>query len=393
MIFRTVGKHILSFTIAAVFAGMTSVYGQHEAEEQHATAHTDGTEATHDHEEKGGFNAGDYIIHHIADSHSIHLFGNHEEGIPEVSIPLPVILWTNNGLVFFISSAFHHDAEGKVVVEAGGQRFVNVHDKILYATATPDAHGCYAELDENHKPVGDMPFDLSITKTVFGMLLIMVLMILIFRSVASAYKKREGQAPTGLQNAVEPLIMFIRDQVAIPSIGEKKAGKFMPFLLTMFFFIWLSNMLGLVPFLGGFNITGTIGLTVIMAGLVFVLTSINGNKHYWGHIFNPPGVPAGIKLILVPIEVLGVFIKPSVLMIRLTANITAGHISILAFVSLILIFADLMGAGAGYGMGVFSVAFMIFMFFLELLVAFLQAYVFTLLAALYFGDATHEVHH
>ena len=263
----------------------------------------------------------------------------------------------------------------------------------MYANATPDHHGSYAEVDEKHKPVGDMPIDFSITKTVFGMLMIMVIMFLVFRSVAKSYTRREGQAPTGLQNAIEPLILFIRDEVAIPSIGAKRAPQFMPFLLTMFFFIWLSNMLGLVPFLGGFNVTGTIGITIVLAGFVFILTSINGNKHYWGHLFNPPGVPLGIKFILVPIELLGVFIKPSVLMIRLTANITAGHISILAFVSLILIFSQMMGTGMGYGVGVFSVAFMIFMFFLQLLVAFLQAYVFTLLAALYFGDATHEVHH
>lgn len=345
------------------------------------------------HEEKS-FNAGDYIIHHIADAHSIHLFGKESEGIPEVSIPLPVLLWTDNGLTAFMSSAFHHDTEGRVVVEANGQRFVNFHEKILYATETPDEHGSYAAIDhDTHKPVGPAPMDFSITKTVFGMLLIMVLMVIVFMSVAKAYTRREGQAPTGLQNFLEPLILFIRDEVAVPSIGKKKADKFMPFLLTVFFFIWMSNMLGLIPFIGGFNVTGTMGVTLVLALFVFILTSINGNKHYWGHLFNPPGVPGGIKLILVPIEILGMFIKPSVLMIRLTANITAGHIAILAFVSLILIFNTLLGSVAGYGMGVFSTAFMIFMFFLELLVAFLQAYVFTLLAALYFGDATHEAHH
>ncbi len=348
----------------------------------------------HDAHEEESFNAGDYIIHHIADAHSIHIFGKESEGIPEVSIPLPVLLWTDNGLAAFMSSAFHHDTEGRVVVEANGQRFVNYHEKILYATETPDEHGRYAAIDhETHKPIDAVPLDFSITKTVFGMLLIMALMVVVFMSVAKAYTRREGQAPTGLQNFLEPLIIFIRDEVAVPSIGKKKADKFMPFLLTVFFFIWMSNMLGLIPFIGGFNVTGTIGVTIVLAMFVFIITSVNGNKHYWGHLFSPPGVPFGIKLILVPIEVLGMFIKPSVLMIRLTANITAGHIAILAFVSLILIFNSLFGSIAGYGMGVFSTAFMIFMFFLELLVAFLQAYVFTLLAALYFGDATHEAHH
>lgn len=345
------------------------------------------------HEEES-FNAGQYIIHHIADAHSIHLFGKESEGIPEVSVPLPVILWTDNGLAVFMSSVFHHDTEGKVVVEANGQRFVNYHEKILYANDAPDEHGSYANIDhETHKPTGAAPLDFSITKTVFGMLLIMVLMVFLFISVAKAYTRREGQAPTGLQNFIEPLIIFIRDEVAVPSIGAKKADKFMPFLLTVFFFIWMSNMLGLIPFIGGFNVTGTMGVTLVLALFVFIITNVNGNKHYWGHLFNPPGVPGGIKVILVPIEILGMFIKPSVLMIRLTANITAGHIAILAFVSLILIFNTLLGSAAGYGMGVFSTAFMVFMFFLELLVAFLQAYVFTLLAALYFGDATQEAHH
>ena len=165
-------------------------------------------------------------------------------------------------------------------------------------------------------------------------------------------------------------------------------------MLTVFFFIFFCNLLGLVPFLGGFNITGTIGVTVVLATLVFFLTNLNGNKHYWGHIFWPPGVPLPVKFILVPIEVFSIIMKPAVLMIRLTANISAGHIIILAFTSLIFIFGDGGQAiGAGSGMGIFSTAFMIFMYFLELLVAFLQAFVFTLLAAIYFGDATHDPAH
>ncbi len=340
------------------------------------------------------FRAGEYIIHHISDSHSIHLFGNEEEGIAEVSIPLPVILWTKNGLTVFMSSKFHHDIQGKEVVEANGQRFVNFHDKILYASDAPDSHGSFAPIDhETHEVIAGMqPLDFSITKSVFGMLLIMILMILVFGSMAKAYKRRAGQAPKGMQNALEPLILFVRDEVVVPSIGAKKADRFLPFLLTSFFFIWMCNLLGLVPFLGGFNITGTLGVTIVLAGFVFLITSFNGNKHYWGHILWPPGVPFLIKLILVPIEVVGLILKPAVLMIRLTANISAGHIVILAFVSLILIFGE-QSVGLGYGVGVGAIAFMIFMFFLELLVAFLQAYVFTMLAALYFGDATQEAHH
>lgn len=343
-------------------------------------------------DEEKGFEAGKYIIHHVADSHSIHLFGDEEEGIPEVSIPLPVILWTDNGLTVFMSSKFHHDEDGRVVVEANGQRFVNYHDKIVYATAEPNEHGAFVNLDEDHHVIGEVPLDFSITKSVFGMLLIMTLMTWLFVSVGRSYNRRKGQAPTGLQNAMEPLILFVKDDVIVPSIGAKKADKFVPFLLTTFFFIWMCNILGLVPFLGGFNITGTLGVTAVLAAFVFIITSVKGNKHYWGHILWPPGVPLPIKFILVPIEVVGVFLKPLVLMIRLTANITAGHIVILAFVSLVIIFGQ-NSAGLGYGVGVGAVAFMVFMFFLELLVAFLQAYVFTMLAALYFGDATQDAHH
>jgi F-type H+-transporting ATPase subunit a len=224
------------------------------------------------------------------------------------------------------------------------------------------------------------------------MMLVIVFMIILFRSVANKYKRNVGKAPSGFQNMIEPFILFVRDDIALPSLGKKKAAQYTPFLLTVFFFIWMCNMLGLIPFLGGFNITGTLSITLVLAAIVFIITSVSGNKHYWGHIFWPPGVPGFVKVILVPIEFMSIFIKPCVLMIRLTANITAGHIIILAFVGLALMFGQ-QSPVAGYGVGVGSVLFMAFMYCLELLVAFLQAYVFTLLAALYFGDATQDHHH
>jgi F-type H+-transporting ATPase subunit a len=334
-----------------------------------ATAHGD------DHDEK--FNPGEMIMHHISDAHQIHFVGT-------LYMPLPVILWNHGHLDVFMSSAFwdgfdeHGELKWKSHTTASGTVYENHHEQIVIAG---DAHGEHAK-----------PIDLSITKSVFGMLFIIALMLIIFRNVAARYKAGANKAPTGLQNAIEPFILFVRDEVAIPSIGKKKAGKYLPFLLTVFFFIWLCNMLGLIPFLGGFNITGTLSITLVLAALVFLITSFSGNAHYWGHIFWPPGIPFGIKLILVPIEVLSIFIKPAVLMIRLTANITAGHIIILAFVGLVLLFGQ-NSAVAGYGVGFGAVLFMIFMFFIELLVAFLQAYVFTLLAALYFGDATQDHHH
>ncbi len=335
--------------------------------------------------EEEKFNPGEMIMHHISDAHQIHFIG-------KLYMPLPVIVWNHGHLDVFMSSAFwngfdgHGELQFKPYTAASGVTYENHHESIVIATEGGHGH-------DAHSASHEKPMDFSITKSVFGMLFIIVLMLIIFRSVSAKYKNGgANKAPSGLQNAIEPFILFVRDEVAVPSIGKKKAGTYMPFLLTVFFFIWLCNMLGLIPFLGGFNITGTLSITLVLATLVFLITSFSGNGHYWGHIFWPPGIPFGIKLILVPIEVLSIFIKPTVLMIRLTANITAGHIIILAFVGLVLLFGQ-SSAVAGYGVGVGAVIFMIFMFFIELLVAFLQAYVFTLLAALYFGDATQEHHH
>lgn len=376
------------------------------------------------------FNPGELIIHHISDAHQIHIIG-------DISVPLPIILWTDKGLEVFSSSVFwdeHHGTTRKYTSPKTGYTYENHHEKIVFAheevepahTAAPvdtlqhamhtdtlhtdtlhtaGAHETHADTAHAAAPVAHeasashdaghgehQPMDFSITKSVAGMLFILVLMVIIFRSIAKSYEKRKNQAPTGMQNLFEPFILFVRNEVAIPSIGKKKADRYVPFLLTVFFFIWMCNMLGLIPFIGGFNITGTLSVTLVLALLVFLITNFSGNSHYWMHILWPPGIPFGIKLILVPIEIMSLFIKPTVLMIRLTANIAAGHIIILAFVSLVLLFGQT-SAVAGYGVGVGAVAFMVFMFFIELLVAFLQAYVFTLLAALYFGDATQEHHH
>lgn len=352
----------------------------------HADLHTEEahTNAEHDgHEAEGGFNAGEMIMHHIADAHSIHMIGH-------LAIPLPIILYTDNGIELFSSSKFvdeHHNPVAYTSPKTG-YTYENLHE-VIHRT---DGAGNYQDANTDEYLYAQ-PMDFSITKSTAGMFFVIILMLIIFGAVAKGSKQRKGQAPKGIQNALEPFILFIRDELAIPSIGSKeKAEKFMPFLLTTFFFIWMCNMLGLIPFLGGFNITGTMSVTIVLATVVFIITAINGNKHYYGHLLWPPGVPLPIKFILVPIEILGIFIKPTVLMIRLTANITAGHIIILAFVSLVLMFGQT-SAIAGYGVGIGATAFMIFMFFIELLVAFLQAYVFTLLAALYFGDATQDAHH
>ena len=377
-------------------------------------------EDSHDHgHEQEAFNPSNFIIHHIADAHEIHLWG-------DVHIPLPIIVYTaEHGLDVFMSSAFEGHGDVRFAERPSGVTYELSHGHIAvagdheghghddHAGHDHDAHGDHDHADhdhgaheehvghdhgdhdhEDHGHHGPVLYDLSITKSIFGMLLMLGLMVVLFGRMAGSYKSRQGQAPTGMTNALEPLVLFLRDEIAIPNIGKEKADKFLPFLMTVFFFIFFANLLGLVPFIGGFNVTGTLGITMVLASLVFLITTFNGNKHYWGHLFWPPGVPLFVMPIIIPIEIVGMFLKPIVLMIRLTANISAGHIIILSFVSLILIFGKGGEAmAAGYGIGIFSTAFMIFMYCLELLVAFLQAFVFTLLAAIYFGEATHEAHH
>lgn len=332
---------------------------------------------------EGSFNAGEMIMHHISDAHEIHIIG-------DFAIYLPVIIKTEEGWDVFSSSHFYHN-EKYLEIAQGNVHYYEHGDYILFHEHIY-LKGEGLTLDENGDATNQaVALDMSITKNVAGIFLTLTLMLIIFLSVAKAYKKRGMTAPKGLQGFMEPLILFVRDEIARPSIG-KGADRFVPFLLTIFFFIWISNLLGLIPFLGGMNITGTMSITMVLAAIVFIITTISGKKDYWMHIVWPPNVPLPIKIILVPIEIAGLFIKPIVLMVRLTANITAGHIIILAFVALIFIFGE-QSAGAGYGVGVGSTLFMIFMNFIELLVAFLQAYVFTLLSALYFGAAIEEAHH
>lgn len=384
---------ITSILFLTFFAGFTfDVASRQDTSPQDGDHSHAGEEHVDDHGAKKPFNAGEMIMHHIADAHEIHLIG-------DLAIYLPIIVYTDNGIDLFSSSHFYHNEKHGTYTDTLGnavdyhyyayENYILYHEHIYYLSEDGDIAFDPATGDV----LNEAAMDFSITKSVAGVFLTGLLLILIFGSVARSYKKREGQAPKGLQSFMEPLILFIRDEVAIPSIGSAaKAEKFMPFLLTTFFFIWIANMLGLIPFIGGFNITGTLSVTIVLAFLVFILINVNGNKHYWSHILWPSGVPLFVKVILVPIEFASIIIKPLVLMVRLTANITAGHIILLAFVSLVLMFGE-QSEAVGYGVGVGSVLFMIFMFFIELLVAFLQAYVFTLLAALYFGEATQEAHH
>ena len=213
----------------------------------------------------------------------------------------------------------------------------------------------------------------------------MIILVLIFGSISSAYKKRQGKAPKGLQSFLEPIILFVRDDVAIPNIGVKHT-KYMPLLLTIFFFILINNLLGLIPiFPGGFNLTGNIAVTLTLSVIVLVVINFSGNKYYWKHVF-APDIPLWLYPIMVPVEIIGIISKPFALMIRLFANITAGHIIVLSLISLIYIFKSMWMASV-------SVPFVVFMDCIELLVAFLQAFIFTMLSALFIGMAVDDHKH
>ncbi|MCA6362127.1 MAG: F0F1 ATP synthase subunit A [Bacteroidetes bacterium] len=329
-----------------------------------------------EHGEEAKFNPGKMIMEHISDAHDWHLWGH-------THIPLPVILKTDKGFEFFLSSRFHDNASG--VYKGAHYSYKMEENKIEVWDETLNA--------ANHEATHHL-YDFSITKNVVTLFIVVIMLMYVFMSIAKAYKRRPGQAPKGMQSFFEPIIIFVRDDLARPALGHKYE-KFMPYLLTVFFFIWFSNMLGLIPFFpGGANFTGNITITAALALLTFIITTINGNGHYWRHIFAMPGVPAFVLVILTPIEILGMFLRPFVLMIRLFANISAGHIIALAFYSLIFIFGK--GGesmGGGLGVSIVSILFTVFMFAMELLVAFLQAYVFTLLSAIYFGAAVEEHHH
>ncbi len=314
----------------------------------------------------------EYILHHLKDSYSFHVVAN-------VSFPLPILLW-DKGVHFFMSSAFDSETEHETAVaECDGKFYkLNHHDNKIYET---DAQGTIT-MDQDGHPTNNLPFDFSITKNVFTLILVMIFMFWLFRNMAKNYSN--SLVPKGAAKFLEPVILFVRDEIAIPNIGEKKHGKFMGFLLSVFFFIWIVNLLGLTPM--GINITGNIAITAALAIMTFFVTMYTSKSAYWTHIFWMPGVPVPMKFILAPIELLGVFIKPFALLIRLYANMTAGHVVIGSLIALLYIFHNVFAQGAFLGLT-------FFLSLIELLVAFLQAYIFTMLSALYFGAAVEEHHH
>jgi F-type H+-transporting ATPase subunit a len=329
------------------------------------------------------FNPGKMIVEHVVDNHEWHIA---TIGHTHVVVPLPILIIYKGEFHAFMSGKFRDHATHESVPYKGFMIPEDGPNKGKIVSVEPVAPGAEAA----------KVYDFSITKTVFAIFLSGFILLFIFISVANKYKKSPNQAPSGLQNLLEPLILFIRDDVAKSSIGEKRYERYMPYLLTIFFFILLNNLLGIVPlFPGGANVTGNIAVTGVMAVCTLIITSFTGTRYYWAHIVNTPGVPWWLKLpipLMPVVELIGVITKPFVLMVRLFANITAGHIIILGFVSIIIIFGQ-MSTALGIGIGIPTVAFMVFMDLLELLVAFIQAYVFTLLSALYFGLAFVEAEH
>lgn len=402
---------LLLFVFAFTSLGL---FAQQAGEQQESDSSSHGSEAEYD--------PVGTVMEHIADANEFHLFGH-------FAIPLPLILYApDHGFHFGLSSEFHHGhtaVDGYVLnhgrvnrvadpnfpqghVELAGEHPVHVVELTDEVTGEAtevtyvEHNGQQFLLDKPSTLDGGLLgggitsfYDFSITKNVFTMFLATLLLIIVFSIVAKGYKKNEGKAPKGLQSFMEPIIEFIRDEVAIPMIGEKHYERFMPFVMSLFFFILFCNLLGLIPFFpGSANVTGNLGVTMALAVMVFLVTNLNGKKDYWEHILWMPGVPVFVKPILAVVEILGLFIKPFSLMIRLFANISAGHIIILSLIGLVFLFGNngesVGGAATGALVGGL---FTLFMNLIELLVAFLQAFIFAMLGASYIGAAVEEHDH
>ena len=328
--------------------------------------------SSHAAEAEEAFDASSFIMDHIADSHEWHILT--KKNGESVAVYLPVILYSKEkGFDVFSSRklAHGHEYNGYRLEEEG------------------DNKGSIVSLkDDGTVDEESFLLDLSITKSVVGLLFSVIIGLWLFLSLGRSYKKTGISHPKGIQSFLEPIVLFVRDDIAISNLGEHKYEKYMPYLLTVFFFILLNNLMGLIPFPPPFgaNVTGNIAVTMVLALCTFFITQFSGSKSYWRHVFATPGVPVWLLPVMIPVEIIGHFSKPFALMIRLFANITAGHIIVLSLVCLIFIFKSL-------GVAPVSIAFVIFMDCLELLVAFLQAYVFTLLSALFISLAIKEEEH
>ncbi len=356
----------------------------------------------HGSEEKKEFNVGEMIMHHISDAHEWHLWGGHHDA---VSVYLPIIL-VDGGMKTFSSKHFYHGSTKTAVVDSTGKTVEYVlgsgpaagygmyeeeiykleNGELKFSKLVKDKDTKVEKLVYSETPVNATPFDFSITKNVLSLFMGAVLILLILSNVARFYKKNGPVAPKGLAKYLEVLIVMVRDDIAKANIGHKY-NKYVPYLLTIFFFIFINNLLGLVPFLpGGANLTGNLTVTLFLAVCTLLVTVFSGNKNYWLHIFAMPGVPKPLLIIMIPIELVGILTKPFALMVRLFANMTAGHIIVLALISIIFINQNASWGGL-------SVPMALFISVLELLVAFLQAFLFCMLSALFIGAAVEEAHH
>ncbi|WP_417429782.1 F0F1 ATP synthase subunit A [Halpernia sp.] len=351
-------------------------FAQHETAKKLVTPENSEAKAPLNEAEKTKIENKEYIDHHILDGHSFDIMAikNADGSETHVGFPLPVIFYDKaNGFHAFMSSEFEH---GEKVKESKGAFYKLSHEKI-YKT---DAKGTLTLNKEGHAENEKM-LDLSLTKSVLMIIITSLMLILIFTTIAKNYKK--SSVPSGAGKFFEPIIVFVRDDIAKPNIG-KKYQKYMSFLLTIFFFILFLNLFGLMPF--GINVTGNIAITFALALLTFLITQFTANGNYWQHIFWMPGLPWWMKIVMMPIEVIGVFIKPFALMIRLFANMSAGHIVMMSLIALIFYFKNII-AGVAFPFLTFVI------YLLEILVALLQAYIFTLLSAVYFGMANEEHGH
>ncbi|NEU66083.1 F0F1 ATP synthase subunit A [Spirosoma agri] len=340
--------------MALVMSSLAFVYAQEEGHEGEVPA---------EHGKKEGFNVGEMIMHHIKDEHGW-------EFAHGVTLPLPVILYSQDrGLEVFSSSHLAHEA----VYNGYKQEHGKVH-RVNEAGQTDHEAKVY---------------DFSITKNVASLLLSAVILLLIFPAVSKGYATNKGKAPKGIQSLLEPIILFVRDEIAKPSIGPRYT-KYLPYLLTLFFFILVNNLLGLLP--GAANLTGNIAVTLVLSIITFIIVNVSGNKHYWMHMIKPTGVPVALLPIMVPVEIVGLFMKPLSLMIRLFANITAGHIIILSLLGLIFMANHMAGTMTSIAISPVVLFFTLFLNMIELLVAFLQAFIFTLLTAMYIGSAVEDHH-
>ncbi len=415
----------LSIFFLAIF--QVAIYGQDDHSHDGHDSHSESKEHTDDHGHDspcGGhhdteFDAQATAFHHIGDANVY--------SIGPWSIPLPCMLYApGHGWSFFSSAKFGighhgtgHKAIDRYVLDGGTVKRIPDEsfpageveiDGIFHkeeekgGKKVESTYVCYGgstyKADSKSTADGGMFgggitsfYDFSLTKNVVAMLLVVLLLSWMFLSIAKAYRVRDGRAPKGIQSFIEPIFLFIQEEVAKPFLGARWE-QFLPLIMTLFFFILGLNLFGQIPFLGGANVTGNLAVTMVLAVIAFIVTNINGNKHYWEHVFWMPGIPAWVKPIITFVEVLGLFIKPITLMLRLFANITAGHVVIIVFVGLIFIFGK-SGAnpGAAWGTAVGSTLLTLFMMSIELLVAFIQAFVFAILTASYIGAAIEDHHH